>query len=134
MRKQQVLAIVAAAIVSAGATTLCLAQARPEMPPPAEGAAASVSESREPSLAYDHPTLPAEALWPGTIVTLILGSFLLAAGVGVVVRLNTPQEVPAAHSHDEPPGTSHHHGPGGTVQPGPEHDLPGGHAHDAGHH
>lgn len=133
MRKQQILTIVAATFVSAGVSTVCFAQERPEMPPPAEGAA-SVSESHEPNLAYDHPTLPAEALWPGTIVTLILGSFLLAAGVGVVVRLNTPEEVPAAHSHDEPPGASHHHGPGGTVHPGPEHDLPGGHAHDAGHH
>ena len=83
---------------------------------------------------YDHPMLPPEAAWHGVTVVLILGSFALAAGVGVVVRLFSPEEVPAAHSHDEPPGTSHHHGPGGTVQPGPEHELPGGHASDAGGH
>ena len=91
--------------------------------------------AQEAALPYDHATVPAPALWPGTLVTVILGMFLLAAATGVVVRAFSPEEVPAAHSHDEPPGASHHHGPGGTVHPGPEHDLPGGHAHGwGGHH
>jgi hypothetical protein len=92
-------------------------------------AAEAPAHEPAPHLAYDHPTIPAEASWSGAITLLILGMFLMAAGVGVVVRLNAPEEVPPAHSHDEPPGTSHHHGPGGTVHPGPEHDLPGGHGH-----
>jgi hypothetical protein len=79
--------------------------------------------------AYSHPAVPERADWAGATVIGILGSFLLAAAVGVGVRLNTPEEMPATHSHDEPPGKSHHHGPGVTVHPGPEHDLPGGHAH-----
>jgi putative Mn2+ efflux pump MntP len=54
------------------------------------------------------------AAWPGLMVIIILGMFLLAAGVGVVVRMNMPEELPETHSHDEPPGASHHHGAGGT--------------------
>jgi hypothetical protein len=93
--------------------------------------ATAPTERLEPQVSppYAHPTLPAEAAWPGATVILILAMFVAAAAVGVVVRLDAPQEVPTAHSHDEPPGASHHHGPGGTVQPGPEHDLPGGHVH-----
>src|SRR6185312_9863665 len=98
-------------------------------------AAAHASESAaQVDPAYAHPTLPAKVAWPGATVVLVCGLFLAAAAVGIVVRLNTPEDVPVAHSHDEPPGGSHHHGPGGTVQPGPEHDLPGGHAEGGGHH
>ena len=40
-----------------------------------------------------------------------------------IVRLNMPEEIPPAHSHDEPPGTSHHHGASGTLNPAPEAEL-----------
>ena len=93
------------------------------------------THAEEPHLAYDHPTVPEPARWAGATVVGIIGSFVIAAAVGIGVRLNMPEELPPTHSHDEPPGASHHHGPGGTVQPGPEHDLPGGHAHgSSGHH
>jgi hypothetical protein len=103
--------------------------ARTPAMPTAAAAAAKDANGAEVHLPYTHPQLPAAARWPGVTTLVILGSFVIAAGVGVVVRLNAPEELPPTHSHDEPPGASHHHGPGGTVQPGPEHDLPGGHAH-----
>ena len=112
------------AVMTLGMSTVSFAQTAAEEAP----------QEAATKLAYPHPVVPADAPWAGAIVVLILGMFAAAAGVGVVVRANAPQEVPVAHSHDEPPGTSHHHGPGGTVQPGPEHNLPGGHGHDAGGH
>src|SRR5688572_3762963 len=72
-------------------------------------------------LPYPHPVIPDHANWAGATVLVILGMFLMAAGVGVVVRLNAPEELPVTHSHDEPPGASHHH----------DHH---GHGHGAGHH
>src|SRR5947209_5841543 len=59
------------------------------------------------------PLLPPQSQWPGMMVIIVLGMFLAAAVVGPIVRLNMPEEVPPAHSHDEPPGASGHHGPGG---------------------
>lgn len=113
-----------AAMVLAGARLAFASEA------PHHAEAAHESASHETAqLDYTHPTIPQRADWAGATVIGILGMFLLAAAVGVGVRLNTPEEMPVTHSHDEPPGASHHHGPGGTVQPGPEHDLPGGHAH-----
>ena len=96
---------------------------------PATQHAQTKSHGESHAIAYDHPAIPEPAPWAGATVIVILGMFLLAAAVGVGVRMNAPDEMPPTHSHDEPPGTSGHHGPGGTVQPGPEHDLPGGHAH-----
>jgi hypothetical protein len=67
--------------------------------------------------------------WTGVVLIAIALMFLAAAIIGPVVRSEQPEEIPPAHSHDEPPGTSGHHGPGGTVQPGPEHDLHGNSHH-----
>ena len=64
------------------------------------------------------------------MMIIVAGMFIAAMVIGPYVRSELPEEVPVAHSHDEPPGASHHHGPGGTVQPGPEHELPGGHGHN----
>src|SRR5437762_2051965 len=68
--------------------------------PPATGPAVEQHEA-ELNLAYTHPTLPAEASWPGATVVLILGMFLAAAAVGVVVRMDAPEETPDAHGHDD---------------------------------
>lgn len=92
-------------------------------PPATQSGAGATSPHHPPN---GQPVLPAPAVWPGSTVLLILGTFVIAAGVGVAVRLNAPEEVPTAHSHDEPPGTSHHHGPGGTDHHGHQHDAHGG--------
>jgi hypothetical protein len=63
---------------------------------------------------YPHPTILEIGTWAGVMIWIILGLFLAAAVIGPIVRANTPEEVPPAHSHDEPPGASHHHGAGGT--------------------
>jgi hypothetical protein len=69
-----------------------------------------------------HPLLPEPSeRWPGTVVIVILSMFLAAAVVGPIVRANMPEEVPPAHSHDEPPGASDHHGKSGTLNPEPDH-------------
>jgi len=78
---------------------------------------------------YAHPTPPEPGiLWPGSMMVAVVAMFLMAAFIGPVVRAEMPEEVPPAHSHDEPPGASGHHGPGGTVQPAPENEEPG-HGH-----
>jgi hypothetical protein len=92
-----------------------------------DAAAAEHGENADVS----HPVvLEPGPTWPGQVVIVILGMFLAAAIVGPVVRANAPEEVPPAHSHDEPPGTSHHHGKSGTLNPEPDH----GHANDDAHH
>jgi hypothetical protein len=84
-------------------------------PPGATGAA----HAQDP---VPHPALPDPSdRWAGTVVIVILSMFLAAAVVGPIVRANTPEEVPPAHSHDEPPGASHHHGSSGTLNPEPDH-------------
>jgi hypothetical protein len=107
----------------------------PEGPAPAAGethtsAHAEGGHANDPAA---HPALPdASDRWPGTVVIVILSMFLAAAVVGPIVRANMPEEVPPAHSHDEPPGASHHHGKSGTLNPEPGH---GDHGHaDHGHH
>lgn len=69
-----------------------------------------------------HPIIPAPATWAGVVVIGILAMFLAAVSVGVAVRANAAEEVPVAHSHDEPPGASHHHGAGGTIDSGHRHE------------
>jgi hypothetical protein len=72
--------------------------------------------------AFPHPRISDDGSWAGAMVILILlGFFLPAAVIGPIVRANTPEEVPPAHSHDEPPGTSHHHGSSGTHAEEPHH-------------
>ena len=78
------------------------------------------------------PVPPADhrAVWPGVVLILIATMFVLAAVIGPIARMHAPPaEMPATHSHDEPPGASHHHGSGGTINPEPYH----GHASDHGH-
>src|SRR4051812_10195368 len=73
-------------------------------------------------LHYSHPTLPPfYASWAGAMLIVVAGMFLAAAVIGPVIRAEMPEEVPDAHSHDEPPGTSGHHGASGTVAPTPDH-------------
>ena len=69
-----------------------------------------------------HPLLSINGSWVPIILILIGGLFLAAAVIGPIVRANTPEEIPPAHSHDEPPGSSHHHGKSGTVNPAPENE------------
>ena len=89
--------------------------------PAAEGAAADHADPAP------HPVIPEPAEWPGTVVIVILSMFLAAAVVGPIVRANMPEEVPPAHSHDEPPGASHHHGKSGILNPEPDEGHAGGH-------
>src|SRR4051812_4948933 len=79
------------------------------------GVAATVAESR--------PILDDDPYWTPIAFILIAMLFLSAAVIGPIVRLNMPEEIPPAHSHDEPPGTSHHHGASGTLNPAPEANL-----------
>src|SRR5262249_46957483 len=48
-----------------------------------------------------HPVLPEHATWAGSMVIVILEMFLCAAVIGVVVRLNTPEQPPEPTSHDD---------------------------------
>ena len=77
---------------------------------PTHGAAHSTEAEN-----YPHPKVPESSAWPGAMLLTVFFMFLAAAVIGPVVRANTPEEVPPAHSHDEPPGASHHHGAGGTA-------------------
>ena len=77
-----------------------------------------------------HPVLPPAAPWHGVVVVLVLGMFVLAAAVGVVVRANIPEDITPVHSHDEPPGATGHHGHSGMIQQ-PPHDV---HETEKGHH
>ncbi|MCU1274980.1 MAG: hypothetical protein JWO48_2411 [Bryobacterales bacterium] len=61
------------------------------------------------------PVVSEDGSWAGAMVIIILlGFFVPAAIIGPIVRTEAPEEVPPAHSHDEPPGASHHHGSSGT--------------------
>jgi hypothetical protein len=100
------------------------AAAHPATPGPGAGHA-SAAHADDP---VPHPVLPAPARWPGTMAIVILSMFAAAAVVGPIVRANMPEEVPPAHSHDEPPGASHHHGKSGMLNVEP------GHGHSSGHH
>ena len=75
--------------------------------------------------AQSGPILSHNINWLRPILTTVIIMFILAFVVGPVVRKEVPQELPPAHSHDEPPGASGHHGPGGTI----DHDEP-----DSQHH
>jgi hypothetical protein len=96
----------------------------------AQGAGEKGGAAHETSAEPDsspHPVLPADARWAGSLmIVVLLGFFLAAAVVGPIVRAEMPQEIPPAHSHDEPPGTSGHHGKSGI----PDSHGPGqGHGH-----
>jgi hypothetical protein len=86
--------------------------AEKEQPSPANHAAA---EEREAEIhpPYTHPQLPGDARWAGATTLIILGSFLAAAAVGVVVYTEKPVETHTAHddAHDDHGHghDSHHH-------------------------
>jgi hypothetical protein len=79
--------------------------------------AATREAAPEAQIQQPHPVFSADGSWAGPLVVFgIIGMlFLPAAVIGPIVRALTPEEVPPAHSHDEPPGTSGHHGRSGTV-------------------
>src|SRR4051812_25116184 len=92
-------------------SSAALAQHAPEShaaaPMAHEGAAMEAPDNAPP------PTLPHEADWTYTMVFVIALMFVGAMIIGPIVRASTPEEVPPAHSHDEPPGASGHHGHSG---------------------
>ncbi len=95
---------------------VAFAQTREAVSPgPSDAIHATATES--------HPILDEDAYWPPIMLILIAMMFLSAAVIGPIVRLNMPEEIPPAHSHDEPPGTSHHHGASGTLNPAPDAEL-----------
>jgi hypothetical protein len=75
----------------------------------------STEHAEEMHLTYTHPQLPADARWAGVTTLIILGSFLAAAGVGIVVYQDKPAEEHAAHddAHDEHGHGHHGHDAGG---------------------
>lgn len=80
-------------------------------------ATVTLAQEHAPAVADSaaHPLISHDSSWAGVMIIIILGMFLAAAVIGPIVRANTPDEVPPAHSHDEPPGSSGHHGKSGTV-------------------
>jgi len=64
-----------------------------------------------------HPQLSHDTTWAGAMVIVVLGMFVAAAAVGVVVRANMPDEPPMAdahhddhgHGHDDHGASGHHH-------------------------
>lgn len=64
------------------------------------------------------PVLPEHANWAGSMVIMIVGMFVAAAVIGVVVRLNMPEQPPEPQPHDD-----HGHGHD-------DHGHGGGHGHD----
>jgi hypothetical protein len=68
------------------------------------------------------PVISQDGSWAGAmVIVILLGFFLPAWVIGLIVRAEAPEEVPPAHSHDEPPGASHHHGSSGTHTEEPHH-------------
>ena len=61
------------------------------------------------------PVISAEGQWAERLLIGIGVLFVAASLIGPLYRLNLPDEMLPAHSHDEPPGASHRHGPSGTV-------------------
>lgn len=62
-----------------------------------------------------HPIISHESSWAGVMLIIILGMFLTAGMIGFILNLMGLDQLPVAHSHDEPPGASGHHGKSGTV-------------------
>jgi hypothetical protein len=63
-----------------------------------------------------HPRISDDTTWAGAMVIVIIGMFVAAAAVGVVVRANMPDEPPQPDAHHDDHGHgSHdaHHGSAG---------------------
>ena len=67
--------------------------------PPPVTAPADEHAAKQSAMPYAHPTLAAEARWPGATVALILGMFVAAAGVGIVVKMEAEDDPAASHVH-----------------------------------
>src|SRR5690242_18387527 len=112
-----------ASIIFLASTTLCLAQSNA---PESHAATAAAHESSlEAADVTPHPVLSSNADWTGGLMLVIALMFVLAIPIGAFVRASVPEEVPPAHSHDEPPGTSGHHGHSGTVDTHPPEEKHG---------
>lgn len=70
----------------------------------------------------NQPVLPERAVWAGSMVIVVIAMFIAAAGIGVVVRLNMPEQPPEPVHHDD-----HGHGDDGHGQDA--HGHGGGHGH-----
>ena len=116
MRIGQVLLMMAVLAIG----TRAWAQESPASPSGPDGGARDMTAAHDAEVDA-HPDLSANDAWARNIVEGILLLFILAALIGPWVRVNIPEEVPPAHSHDEPPGASHHHGKSGTAMPGTPH-------------
>lgn len=57
-----------------------------------------------------HPINSRDTTWAGAMVIVIVGLFVAAAAVGVVVRANTPDEPPQADAHHDDEAHGSHHG------------------------
>ncbi|MEO6437259.1 MAG: hypothetical protein ABIP55_16070 [Tepidisphaeraceae bacterium] len=90
-------------ILSSAVTSVAPGAAAPDTPhhpPTGEHASATAQPQHDHGPVYHHPTLPPpHTIWPGMMVLIVLGIFLAAAMVGVVVRLNLPDELPPEHAH-----------------------------------
>src|SRR4051812_43150380 len=104
---------IAACIVLSLTTGIAMAQEHGAAHSAAPGAQLEGAAPEGPDNA-PHPQLSTDDSWTGTMVGIIALMFVGAMIVGPIVRASTPEEVPPAHSHDEPPGTSGHHGHSGT--------------------
>ncbi len=98
-------------LVVAAMAALLATQVRAESEVRGHGGA---SAEHHAEVNYPHPEVPGQAVWAGAMLLTIFFMFVMAAFVGMLVRSEIPEEVPPAHSHDEPPGASHQHGTGGT--------------------
>ena len=108
----------AAAVMGLSVSAWCAAQApiSPSEIPPASGEAAHAAPSADHAPPYPHPSAPAEDVWPGVMLIVVAGMFLMAIAAGIVCHCEkSGEEPPSAHGHDD-----HGHGDA--------------HAPDHGHH
>jgi hypothetical protein len=97
--------------------TLAVAMARANEPVHREHEGAGAAASESAGEAEPHPTVPKDTHWVRPVVWTIAGLFIAAIPVGILVRMNMPEEAPAGHAHDEEAADEHH-----------------GHGHGGGHH
>jgi hypothetical protein len=66
---------------------------------------ATTAHSSDP---HPCPTISPDASFARPMVIAIIALFVAAAAVGIVIRSEAPEVLPATHSHDEPAGSTHH--------------------------
>jgi hypothetical protein len=90
----------------------CAAQApiSPSEIPPAPGETTPAAAPAEHAPAYAHPTLPSEDVWPGVMIIIVAGMFVMAIGAGIVRHNESrDEEPPSAHGHDDHGHAGHGH-------------------------